>query len=385
MDLYVADRSFNKLGTVNNRTSLRWVRRYRKTGEFEIHCPATAQNIEKLQRGNVIIKPGDPEAGFIKYRNLQENDEGKELLVVKGDFLTGYLNRRIIWGIEIINGLVEVAMRSLVNKNAIDPTDADRIITGLSLGDLMNYTETADFQTSYQNLTDELERLSTLSDIGFRIRYDGPTKSMKFETYKGLDRSSGQSINPRCIFSKDYNNVEKQEFTESDGNYRNVCLVGGIGEGIDRKFATVGSATDLDRYEVFSDQKSLSNVVDSVTMTDTEYQALLEGKGNETLTECKKICVFDSSIDVNANRKYKEDYDLGDIVTNINKKWGVKLDTRIEEVEEVYEDGNEKINVVFGDEAPTLIDKIRQINRQAVSSGGGSSVTVISSIDGGTF
>ncbi|PKM61431.1 MAG: hypothetical protein CVU99_03540 [Firmicutes bacterium HGW-Firmicutes-4] len=361
MDLYVADRSFNKLGTVNNRTSLRWVRRYRKIGEFEVHCPATAQNIEKLQRGNVIIKPGDPEAGYIKYRNLQENDEGKELLVIKGDFLTGYLNRRIIWGIEIINGLVEVAMRSLVNKNAIDPTDADRIISRLSLGDLMNYTETADFQTSYQNLTDELERLSTLSNIGYRVRYDGPTKSMRFETYKGLDRSSGQSINPRCIFSKDYNNVEKQEFTESDGNYRNVCLVGGIGEGTDRKFATVGSATDLDRYEVFNDQKSLSNVVDSITMADAEYQALLEGKGNETLAECKKICVFDSSIDVNANRKYKEDYDLGDIVTNINKKWGVKLDTRIEEIEEVYEDGNEKINVVFGDEAPTLIDKIKQL------------------------
>jgi hypothetical protein len=66
---------------------------------------------------------------------------------------------------------------------------------------------------------------------------------------------------------------------------------------------------------------------------------------------------------VNANRKYKEDYDLGDIVTNINKKWGVKLDTRIEEIEEVYEDGNEKINVVFGDEAPTIIDKIKKLRK----------------------
>lgn len=363
MDLYVADRSFNKLGTVNNRTSLRWVRRYRKTGEFEIHCPATAQNIDKLQRGNVIIKPGDPEAGYIKYRNLQENDEGKELLVVKGDFLTGYLNRRIIWGIEIINGLVEVAMRDLVNKNAISPTDANRIIPGLSLGDQKNYIETADFQTSYQNLTEELERLSALSDIGYRIRYDGSTKSMKFETYKGLDRSSGQSTNPRCIFSKDYNNVEKQEFTESDGNYRNLVLIGGIGEGTARKFATVGTAAGLDRYEIYNDQKSLSNVVDSVTLTDAEYQVLLQGKGNETLTQNKKICVFDSSIDVNANRKYKEDYDLGDIVTNINKKWGVKLDTRIEEIEEVYEEDGEKINVTFGDEAPTLLDKLKQLRK----------------------
>jgi len=363
MDLYVADRSFNKLGTVNNRTSLRWVRRYRKTGEFEIHCPATSQNIEKLQRGNIIIKPGDPEAGFIKYRNLQENDEGKELLVVKGDFLTGYLNRRIIWEMEVINGLVEVAMRTLVTKNAISPIDSGRIIPGLSLGTLMSYTETADYQTSYENLTDELENLSNLSDIGHRIRYDGSTKSMKFETYKGLDRTAGQSTNPRCIFSKEYNNVEKQEFTESDSGYRNVCLIGGIGEGTARKLSTVGSATGLDRFEVFNDQKSLSNVVDGVTLTDTQYKALLDGKGNQMLAECKKICVFDSSIDVNANRKYKEDYDLGDIVTNINKKWGVKLDTRIEEIEEVYEEAGEKINIVFGDEAPTIIDKLKQLRK----------------------
>jgi hypothetical protein len=186
---------------------------------------------------------------------------------------------------------------------------------------------------------------------------------MLFETYKGLDRTSAQSVNPRCIFSLDYNNVESQEYTESDGSYRNVCLVGGTGEGSERVMATVGSATGLDRFEVFNDQKSLSNVVDGVTLTEAEYLALLEGKGNEKLAESKAVCVFDSAIDVNANRKYKEDYDLGDIVTNINKKWGVKLDTRIEEIEEVYEDGNEKINVVFGDEAPTIIDKIKKLRK----------------------
>lgn len=363
MDLIVADRNFNKIGTANNRKSLRWVRRYRETGEFEIHCPATKKNITQLQRGHVIIKPGDPEAGFIKYRNLKEDDDGKEILVVKGDFLTGYLNRRIIWGTEIINGLVEVAMRELVNKNAINPTNPDRIIPGLSLDNLIGHTETADFQTSYQNLTEELEKLSILSDIGYRVRYDGQTRSMIFETYKGLDRTSGQSINPRCIFSREYNNVEEQEFIESDGNYRNVCLIGGIGEGSERKLATIGSATGLDRYEVFNDQKSLSDTVDSVTLSTAEYQALLEGKGHEKLAECKKVCVFDSQIDVNANRKYKEDYDLGDIVTNINKKWGVKLDTRIEEIEEVYEESGQKINVIFGDELPTLIDKIKQIRK----------------------
>ncbi|MBU3176097.1 siphovirus ReqiPepy6 Gp37-like family protein [Clostridium estertheticum] len=386
MDLYIFDRELNFKGIIDSFTSLRWVRRYYKSGEFELHCDLTPESLMLLERENIVWKKGDKEAGYIEYRNITQDAEGKEILVIKGKFLTGYLNRRITWYTEIFKTTVEWAMRILVTDNCINPTDSSRIIPNLSLNPLKQFTEMIDCQTSYVNLSEELENLSNVSSLGHRISFDGNTKKLTFEVYKGLDRSVNQSINPRCIFSKEFENVIEQEYTDSLNNYKNLVLVGGIGEGNARNLVTVGSSSGLDRFEVFNDQKGLSNVVDSVTMSDADYTLLLVGKGNETLAETKEIQTFDSKMNLNSNIKYKTDFDLGDIVTYLNKKWNVILDSRITEVEEIYEEAGESINITFGNNIPTLIDKIKNMTKQQ----SGSSVTnitnaAITSIYGGSF
>jgi hypothetical protein len=360
MDLYIFDRNLNFKGILDSFFSLRWVRRYYKTGEFELQCALTPESLQLLARENIIYKKDDIEAGYIEYRNLKQDTEGKEILIVKGKFLTRYLNRRIIWGTEIINDTVENAMRKLVNNNCINPVDSNRIIDSLILGNLNNFTQSVNYQVSYKNLADELESLSNISDLGHRVNFDITNKKLIFDVYKGLDRSVKQSVNPRAIFSKEFENILEQEYVDSINNYRNLALVGGIGEGIDRKLATVGSASGLDRFEVFNDQKGLSNEVDSVAMSDTDYLNLLKGKGNETLAETKEIQTFDSKVNVNSNLAYKQDFELGDIVTCVSKKWNITLNTRITEIEEVYEEAGRQINVTFGNNIPTLIDKIKQ-------------------------
>ena len=53
--------------------------------------------------------------------------------------------------------------------------------------------------------------------------------------------------------------------------------------------------------------------------------------------------------------------DLGDRVTCINKNWKIKINVRITEVSEVYQQGEESLEITFGESLPALIDKIRQI------------------------
>lgn len=58
---------------------------------------------------------------------------------------------------------------------------------------------------------------------------------------------------------------------------------------------------------------------------------------------------------------YGRDYDLGDMVTLQNKDWGITMDARITAVKEVYEAGRSpRIELTFGNDRPTLIDKIKQ-------------------------
>ncbi len=128
MELYIFDRELNFKGIFEGHFSLRWVRRYSKCGEFELHCSLTQETLNILKRGNVIWKKDDLEAGYIEYRNLKQDSKGKEVLVVRGKFLTGYLNRRIIWGIENLNTTSELAIRELINKNCINTIDVNRKI-----------------------------------------------------------------------------------------------------------------------------------------------------------------------------------------------------------------------------------------------------------------
>lgn len=363
MELYVFDRELNFISITESFNSLRWVRRYSKSGEFELQCALTEEALTLLARGNIIYKKGDTEAGYIEYKNLKQDTEGKEILAIKGKFLTSYLNRRIIWGTNIFNTTSENAMRTLISNSCINPSDSTRIIPNIILDTLQGYTDTVDYQVSYANLADELEKLSNISNLGHRINLDTINKKLVFEVYKGLDRSVNQEINAKCIFSKEFENILEQEYVDSLNNYKNLCLIGGVGEGTARKLATIGNSIGLDRFEVFADQKSLSNEVDSVVMSDTDYTNLLIGKGNEILAETKEIQTFDSKINLNSNLKYHVDFELGDIVTYLSKKWNVTVDSRITEIEEVYEESGQQINITFGNNIPNLIDKIKRMVR----------------------
>ena len=367
MQIYVFDRSLNFTGAIDNYSSLRWRRRFNQFSEFELHCPLNPDTLSPLIRGSIICKSDSTEeAGFIEYRELQQNEQGEEFLVIKGKFLKSYLSRRIIWAQELLNTTNEIAMRTLVNDQCITPTDPNRIMPNLQLGALKNYVGDVNYQVTYNNLFDELINLTNLSNLGFRILLDTINKKLNFDVYQGMDRTAGQAINPRCIFSMDFDNILSQNYIDSSNNLKNVALVGGTGVDSARKLVAVGSSAGLDRFEMFVDANNLSNInsVDSSVITDDIYLPMLTAKGTADLALTSDIKTFDSKVNTNSNLTYKTDYDLGDKVTCLNKKWGLTMDTVIVEIEEIYEAQGTKINVVFGNNIPTLADKIKIISNQ---------------------
>lgn len=362
MEIYVFDEHLNMQGIVGSYTSFIWRRRYSKHGDFELHCPLNFENLEILKKGNVIWKNDDEEAGYIQYRKLAMNDNGDELLVVTGKFLTGYLNRRIIWGTENLSMTSELAMRELVNKNAVNPSNMDRKIALVALGEVKGYAQTTNIQTSDVNLLDKVEEIANTNELGIRSILDLTSKKIIFDIYEGLDRTASNGVNPPAIFSREFENVLEQEYTDSSNNYRNVALVAGEGEGVDRKKVTIGEGVGLDRYEVYVDARDIqSKKEDETIIPEAQYLQLLRDRGNDKLSEYKDVKTFDSKINLNSNLTYKIDFDLGDKVTCVSKKWDVTIDTRITEIEEVYEETGKQVNVTFGDNLPTLTDKLKEV------------------------
>jgi hypothetical protein len=364
VDIYVFNEELDFVGVIDSFISLRWVRRYHKSGEFELHLSLTYKSLKMLKEDYILWKKDDLEAGFISYRELKQDAKGKEVLVIKGNFITSYLAKRIIWGTENLNTTAEIAMRSLVDKNCINPVDGSRKIPLINLSETKGFHQELNKQVSYNNLLDELESISLSSGLGFRILVDVRLKELTFNVYEGRDLTANQKINPPAIFANEFENVFEQEYMESNNNFKNVALIAGEGEGVNRQFETVGDANGLNRYELFVDARDLQSTInedgEEVTIPADEYKELLINRGRSKLLEHEKIETFESKINVLGNLRYKEDFDLGDIVTVTNKRWQVTKDSRITEVEEIYEANKTSINVTFGSSIPTLVDRIKQ-------------------------
>lgn len=357
MEIYVFNSSIELQGILESYISLRWVRKYSSCGEFEVHAQLTVTNLALLAKGNIVYKTDDLEAGYIKYRRLTLDANGAEIIVAKGKFMTGYLGQRIAWSLENISDTTEVAIRQLVTNHCINPTNTDRIIPLLALGALKGYAGAIDYQCLYKNILSEVEALAAKAELGIRTLINVSAKTLTFDLYQGVDRRSTQSTNARAIFSKEYENVLHQEYTDSDLNYRNIALVGGASEGAAKELITAGATSSgINRYELFYD----ASKVEKRDLLTAEYEAKLLESGLLILNEYQTESSFESTINTSGNLVYKTDFDLGDLVTCVSKSWGVTVHPRITEVEEVYENAGRVVNITYGTAAPTLLDVIKR-------------------------
>ena len=366
MELYVLNDKFKVLGIIDNYECLMWQRNYYKSNTFSMQIIPTFEQFELLKKGNILLKKDNTkEAMYIDHRELEENEEGIEILVVSGYSLSQWLDRRITLYKEVEKGNAETVIKSYVDRHCINPTESNRKIDNLVLGINNNLGQEIDYLSHYKPLLEELEHIAKVNKLGCKIDLDLDNKQYIFDVYKGLDRTVNQDENSRAIFSTEFENINNQKYVDSDNNYRNMVLVAGAGEDLDRKTLTLGTENKgLDRYELFVDARDISDTKQSgdteVSIPIDEYNKLLEARGRENLSEYTKIQSFDCVISNINNLIYRVDFDLGDKVSIINKKWGLMLNERIVSITETYDSEGLNIDIEIGNNIPTLIEKIKR-------------------------
>src|SRR5690606_17200511 len=196
------------------------------------------------------------------------------------------------------SGNVEDVMKGFVNANTINPSNPNRIIPNLRLAANTGITDRTDESKSGGQLDEYLYSICNKFEMSFDILMNHKDKKFEFKTWKGIDRSTRQSINPRVIFSKEFDNVIKQNYVNSDLDKKTVAIVAGEGEGTERKYVTVNDElSGFKRRELFVDARDLqSEYYDensvSKTMTPAEYEETLKNRGLSKLTEHETIETF---------------------------------------------------------------------------------------------
>nr|DAT88706.1 MAG TPA: hypothetical protein [Caudoviricetes sp.] len=343
MELYIYNSGRELTGIVESFEYLRWTRRYSQCGSFELRAIATPENTTLLQEGNFIWKNDDEEAGIIEHLEMVQAEQ--EIMTASGRFATSFLSRRIVWQTEVLSGDLSACVEQLLNNNLISPTDTARQIDGIVFSS-PNLNVPVSTQISYRGLMDVITELCGASEIGIKTVFTPATHLFTVTLYKGADS--------QAVFSKEYENLTEQSYTESATDYANTALIGGEGEGEGRTFAAITSGSGETRREIFVDAKDLQ-----AADFGTGYTDALIFRGQSKLSEQGILYSFDTSVNSHGNLTYKTDFDIGQTVKVISKAWGVSMTTRITEIEETYDADGLSISVVFGKAELTIAQKIR--------------------------
>lgn len=351
----VFDKDLNFLTEIDNYESLQFTRRYYSYGDFEINININKNNTEYLQKDNIILLGKDTnKIGIIKHKEIEISEDGKESETIKVigytiDYLLGYRTMTPPSGQpqNTISGNSETVIKHYINDYIINPINIERKIDLFNLTNNQNRGINISWGSRFKNLSKELNNICLYSGLGISAKLNTSTMKIDIDVFEGKDLTAGQLINNPVIFSHDFDNIKTQHYVDSDLNYKNYAYIGGQGEGVDRTIVEIGDATGINRIETFIDARDISEIAD------------LEERGRQALVEFGQVKTLEGDMLQSNSFVYEQDWDLGDIVTVFDKKWGVTMDTRITEVKEIYEPDGFNIEVVFGNNVPTLIDVIK--------------------------
>lgn len=347
----VFDFSLNFIAEIDDYTDLIFIRRWHRAGEFTLVTNYNKLYSDQLIENRIIFVNQHNIAGIILQRELDIDAKGNSIIKIRGTALKGMSKRRITipptgQATHSFNTNTETIMKNLVTTNFASGTDRQCLV--LNITNNQNRGQTVPLATRYKELHEELRKLSRQTGVGWDFTVNLNTRMIDFEIYEGVNRTAGQSVNSRVIFSIDYDSVRNQKYISSDINTLNFAYVGGQGEGAARTIREVGTTTGIGRIETFVDARDISD------------NSELDTRGQQRLDENSTVSSFDGQITEFGTFQYLRDWDLGDIVTVQNPRWAVTLDSRITEVKLVWNKQGFRVTPIFNNKLPEIIDIINQ-------------------------
>jgi hypothetical protein len=336
VDLYTLDRNFNRIDTIDGFGSAIWTERYYGDSDIELVVPATTEMIQKLPEGIFVGLDGSDEIMIIETLTIKEGN-----LKAVGNSVLVWMNNRFVrnspnqdaktWVYPV--GKAGWAMWAIlwnaVHKDSPWLTNPGSYPMGIANPEQFIIPELGvlDYDTSGDDVSltvdfgpvyDAMRVVATTYEIGMQIIL-GTNPVLGFRSYKGVRRTSDQTIYPPVRFSPQMDSLTKIEEVRSiaalktkvyafTGNPMGTLNTKPPGEahladmqyvGFDLR-ALMGTAPEIDTALVGTDATKLANA--------------LNDKAKKALEANTRIRAVDGEIVPTAQFQYGRDYNLGDII-----------------------------------------------------------------------
>lgn len=338
---------FESHSVVDTFDSAVWCRRYDSPGDFVLKLPASEVLFNLVKNNTVLIRRLDVNDGtamLVDNVKLETSPDNGDFLTLSGDSLEAALGRRVFMQKYNLRGKPDNVIYTALKENILNywyfNSDSEHIANYryrfINFMDMDGYTRMggADIlaQLYGRNLLELTEEIAKSNDFGFKFRFVGSNSRAYFSCYRGVDRTINQQNTQPIVFNTDFAEFASTAYTYDTRPYFNSAFIGGEGYGKDRIDTIFSSSTRVNagllNKEIFIDAHSLS----SNTAGDTSYITLLGSTAQEAVQSAKAEETFETEVSW-AQWKYREDYDVGDIVT-VGNNYGITGDATVAEVAE---------------------------------------------------
>lgn len=386
---------YELIGVLDEQDDIVVNKRYNDVGYCAFMVACNEEMLELLKRGNYIFRFDDDAFFKIETMSIDTDVEQGDYITVDAIDMNNVLAGRIVrWDI-VYSGKVAEFIKQLVTDNIINPQQAKRKIPNFIFDD-SNFAEFTDLisvakNTATQDLLQLVISTCKAYNYGFRVSFNIETRQLVFRLYKGKNKAT-MNGEEYVEFSPNFANIISSHYKEDESNYKNVVYIGyksankddenvylfSFFEGAEepqgedrREFyvdatnlntditleelnllfgwvrrspETQGTETSGYYYITFSDGTTQTvatfeitttdgKATEKLTVTDYTYSLLIRAAGANALTERVKTKEFNGEVDTIDTYKYKEDYDLGDIV-NVANDYGLRAAAQITEITE---------------------------------------------------
>lgn len=355
MDLFTLTENFLADEMVDNYNSAIWTERYSKAGDFQIVAPATEEVVAMLAPGKFLGLRGSQEVMIIETQQIED-----KLVTVIGQSLVTFLNQRFLWvknpassdpdqrvadltdttrtpG-EFISNLVYITVIDTTAFTGIGWVDAnlewaDEEIQYLTLGAVDASGPDVRLTAALGPLYDAVTYVAEAEDVGISLYLHSADPitgySLKFKTYRGLDRTSDQSTNSMVRLTPNMDTLNDVKEIRSIAEFKNVVYVYYEGEisvhyaegittpplGFDRRVLITDAEGAPVGHKVTAPGSWTQGGGYSYTIVDEADKAAFRAQNaRDALANHNYIRAIDGETSPISDFKYGTDYGLGDVI-----------------------------------------------------------------------
>lgn len=340
MELYILNRTYERIHVVDTFESLIWTERWQAYGEFELEMQSNRYS-RSLFAPDVLLAMSESDRVMVVDTVEDINDPEENLLKVSGVSIEApILQSRVVSEAPNATGTWYVTSspigipRMLFDHiyaspywNVYDaiPLLSQRFINPDYFAEEEGITDTLDWvQERPDTLYNEIQRACKPYNLGFRIVRDPVNPQLYFEVYTGVDRTTkrpNQDVDP-IVYDYSLDNVQNTRQLDTKRGYKNTAFVY-TDDGFYKFVVRPDPGLDITSFGYL---EGLERHIIPVPVTipadwtgGTEEYLDRVGKNVLSQQQYKGVTIFEGELNENAKYKYNVDYTLGDILELRNR------------------------------------------------------------------